>query len=466
MDVFINSVCKFMAVCFTFVCLICLGLAPSLPAYAKGEELVILTTFSNEPLVPLVKEFNRMHTDVKVKVIHRRASSSLQLLKKSYSDHIDLLLTSSPYIINHLANANKLGEVDHSHHTQAKLQPYILPAPKQAMPIGYSGAGITWNQDYLDTHHLPTPSKFIDLANPAYFGHVTMSTPSRSGTTKLMLESQLTQYGWEQGWRNIMNVAANLATLSSRSFGVSDAIAKGSQGLGPTIDSYAHILQRKLDYVKFSYDTDFTLMPTYVAVIKRDQIDQAAQDFIAMLRSEKVQSFMWQSNFAKHSMQNMALAQQEHVALNLDTMMTREYGITFLFDVAVTQQLPVLTDTWQAIIQAQQQTLSNQHNSRRSQGSTHSKETTDKKADSSNYQENPILLAVQQLLFEAPMTEAEFEQHVARLAKLQQVDDHNTAYALAQEEWELLVRQRLHQRHQQISDMLQQFNSQRSVGGL
>ncbi|MCV5959067.1 ABC transporter substrate-binding protein, partial [Escherichia coli] len=123
------------------------------------------------------------------------------------------------------------------------------------------------------------PKRFQDLTNPPYFGHVTMSTPSRSGTTQLMVESVLSQYGWQEGWRILLNVGANLATISSRSFGVADYIAKGKFGIGPTIDSYALIAQRKFDYVGFAYDQDFTLMPTYIAQINRGKSDKLAESF-------------------------------------------------------------------------------------------------------------------------------------------------------------------------------------------
>ncbi|MCV5391904.1 ABC transporter substrate-binding protein, partial [Escherichia coli] len=75
--------------------------------------------------------------------------------------------------------------------------------------FGYSGAGIVWNKDYLAANHLPEPKRFQDLTNPPYFGHVTMSTPSRSGTTQLMVESVLSQYGWQGGWRILLHVGAN-----------------------------------------------------------------------------------------------------------------------------------------------------------------------------------------------------------------------------------------------------------------
>lgn len=87
--------------------LLSFGVLPSVTQAAE-RELVILTTFSREPLLPLVEEFSRRYEGVEVQIIHRRAQSSVQLLNKSYIQNIDLVLSSSPYLMQHLAQSGKL----------------------------------------------------------------------------------------------------------------------------------------------------------------------------------------------------------------------------------------------------------------------------------------------------------------------------------------------------------------------
>lgn len=223
---------------FIMPCLL-LSLGVSTQAQAAERELVILTTFSREPLLPLVEEFSRRYQGIEVQIIHRRAQSSVQLLNKSYIQNIDLVLSSSPYLMQNLAQSGKLAALPEPMQTPEWLKPYALPMTEHVATIGYSGAGLVWNQDYLKTHQLPEPKQFSDLAKPVYFGHVTMSTPARSGTTQMMVESILAKYGWQKGWEILLRVGANLATASARSFGVSDYIANGQFAVGPTIDSYA-----------------------------------------------------------------------------------------------------------------------------------------------------------------------------------------------------------------------------------
>ncbi len=416
--------------------LVFLGMGVCVPAYAQKEQLVILTTFSREPLQPLVAEFNKIHKNIEVKLIHRRTSSSIQLLSKSYIDNIDLILTSSPYLMSHLINANKLVDMPLKFKAPEWLMPYVLPSSSKVVTIGYSGAGIVWNQDYFDSHQLPLPMGFSSLADPVYFGHVTMSTPSRSGTTQMMLESVLAQYGWDEGWKIILNVAANFATISSRSFGVSDTISRGGLGVGPTIDSYAHILQRKLDYVRFSYDKDFTLMPTYVGMIKQTTNDEHALTFVEMLLSQKTQSQMLKNSFSKYSITDDQLVRNPHVSLNMNTLMRREIGINLLFDTAITKRLALLSDTWLSIINSEQR-----------------------------FQLDPDkLLLVQKAkeqIFMMPASLNEFDSQMAVFAELK--DDSSaegTAQFLAsKEEWLHQIRTKLNENQMRANDLLKQLNS-------
>lgn len=328
-------------------------------AMATDNELVILTTFSQAPITALVDDFKQHYPEAEVRVVHRRTQSSLQLLSKSYMQDIDLVLSSSPFLMQDLVNQHRLTDMSSRVQVPEWLAPYLLPNKDKVIAFGYSGAGVVWNKDYVTANQLPEPSRFQDLTNPLYFGHVTMSTPSRSGTTQLMVESVLSQYGWEKGWSILLNIGANLATISSRSFGVADYIAKGKLGLGPTIDSYALIAKRKFDYVGFSYDKDFTLMPTYIAQVNRGKSDKLAEFFISHILSQGVQEQMEASTFAKTALNDAARYYGENPVLNMDQVMPRERLINLVFDTAITKRLPELQDAWLTLIKMKRQAHGN-----------------------------------------------------------------------------------------------------------
>ncbi|EHE0023130.1 ABC transporter substrate-binding protein [Vibrio cholerae] len=413
--------------------LLTLGVLPA-QLHAAERELVILTTFSREPLLPLVEEFSRRYQGVEVQIIHRRAQSSVQLLNKSYIQNIDLVLSSSPYLMQHLAQSGKLVTLPEPMQTPEWLKPYALPITEQVATIGYSGAGLVWNQDYLKTHQLPEPKQFSDLAKPIYFGHVTMSTPARSGTTQMMVESILAKYGWQKGWDILLRVGANLATASARSFGVSDYIANGQFGVGPTIDSYALILGRKLDYVQFVYDESFTLMPTYVAQVRQNHNDQYAKAFIELLMSSSVQSNMEGNDFAKHSVQDKSLFNEHFTRLPMGSIIRREECINALFDLAITKQLPQLKDTLLAVLEAKMQFA------RRSS----------------------VLAKIAQIehtVFTMPITEQEVDALAAQLsppAELSEEQQAEHAMLLAEKghEWQTRLEKQLEQANQQLKILL------------
>jgi phosphoglycerate transport regulatory protein PgtC len=75
-----------------------------------------------------------------------------------------------------------------------------------------------WNTRYMAANKLPAPKEWADLVKPEYFGHVAMSSPSRSGTTHLTVETILQGEGWEKGWTQLLQIAGNCAAVTDRSF--------------------------------------------------------------------------------------------------------------------------------------------------------------------------------------------------------------------------------------------------------
>ena len=110
------------------------------------------------------------------------------------------------------------------------LAPHTLGLGNKVAVVGYSSSGIMYNRHYLAKYQLPLPTTWQQLASPLFMGHVMMSSPSQSGTTHMMVESVLQQYGWQQGWALLMRLGGNLSAITARSFGVSDGISRGLAG--------------------------------------------------------------------------------------------------------------------------------------------------------------------------------------------------------------------------------------------
>ncbi|MGF1763763.1 ABC transporter substrate-binding protein [Aliivibrio kagoshimensis] len=321
---------------------------------AKNDSntLVILTTLSEKPLQPILDGFKQKYSSAKVKVIHRRTSTSIKLLNQGYIDDIDVVISTSPFLMNKLNELQLLKAVPSKYNPPAWLAAHIMVDDNRAVAVGYSGAVILWNKDYLAMNKLPQPTRWEDLAKPDFFQHITMSTPTRSGTTQMMIESILQHYGWDEGWRLLLNIGANLATISSRSFGVSESISRGIVGAGPVIDSYALNLTN-LSFLSYSYLSNVALMPSLVGVLNTQDQNRLTTQFLDYFLSNSVQSTISSNSFAKQPINDPKLAKNVHFILDKEVMTRREQLINTLFDLAITQQLPQLQDTWLSIIKAQ-----------------------------------------------------------------------------------------------------------------
>lgn len=326
-----------------------LGLTASLlscSAFSSQSKLIVLSTFSKGSLEVLAETFEHTYPDVDVEFIYRRTKSSVELLSRGNSHDVDLILTSSPLLIKKLLEQDKISPIRYGADTPDWLEEFVLLPSDEIDVFAYSGAGIVWNDDYLKAHQLPVPGSVIELTNSVYIEHVTMAPPGRSGTTQLMLESLLTKYGWEEGWRIILNIGANLGTVSSRSFTVSDYVAKGEFGLGITIDTHALLLQNNFDHLNFRYADDFTLFPTYLAKLNKYPLNASIEAFVSMVHSKQFQTSLAQNAFSKSSLTDKRLHRDNLPVLNLNNMMEREELVNLIFDIAVTERLPALRELW------------------------------------------------------------------------------------------------------------------------
>lgn len=380
--------------------------------HANQEQLVILTTFSSEPISELTEEYKHRYPDVDIKLMHRRTQSAIQLLNKSFIKdvNVDVVLSSSPFMMQELHKRGQLARVTFANELPNWLAPFVLPDKRYVTSIGYSGAGLVWNNDYLAANGLNRPQRFSDLTSFEYFGHLTMSTPSRSGTTQMMVESLLARYGWDKGWQILLNVAANLGTVSSRSFSVSDHVAKGQFGIGPTIDSYALVLKDQFDHVDFIYDQDFTLMPTYIGVLRPSEKNLVTRQFVELLLSQQVQSTMLTSSISKHAITDASLYSEAIPHLAIEKMMAREKLVNLIFDEMVTKRLPELQDVWFSLMMLAQ-------NAERTQAL------------------DDLIVELKEQLFLVPTSEQSLEDYAIKIAKEMNHDgmDYGTERAMLAE---------------------------------
>lgn len=294
-----------------------------------------------------------------IRTLNRTSASLEQLLDTANAENVDLVLTSSPMLLQHLQEHQKLAPFSGAPAASQRLVPESIRATSVA--VAMSGFGLLINRSALATRHLPAPADWDDLTDPRYQGALLMSSPSRSDTNHLMVESLLQQKGWLKGWQTLLASAGNLVTISSRSFGVADKIKSGLGVAGPVIDNYANLLLND-PHLAFIYFPQSAVSPTYVAVLKNSQHASEARRFIRYLLSPEGQRILADANTGKYPVTpltagNPRAAQQavlmNQPPLNYRLILKRQRLVQRMFDTAISFRLAQLKDAWRALHSAE-----------------------------------------------------------------------------------------------------------------
>ncbi len=178
---------------------------------AQRNELVMATTFSPGATAWIIQRWQTEPESVMIRTLNRTSASLEQLLYTANVENVDLILTSSPMLLQHLQEHQKLAPFDDAPAESQNLVPESIRATSVAVAI--SGFGLLINRPALSVKHLPAPADWDDLALPIYQDALLMSSPSRSDTNHLMVESLLQQKGLVQKYENNNSIKPG-ATLS------------------------------------------------------------------------------------------------------------------------------------------------------------------------------------------------------------------------------------------------------------
>lgn len=333
-----------------------IGLSSLFNSASAAEPLVVLTTFSEEPMGALFEEFKQLNPDVPIQVVYRRTGPALKWVKQSSIHPVDMIISSTPTFFRDLDNAGLIVAPSERYEMPPWLKIHDLTKSNKTIALGYSGITIMYNQRYLEKNNLSISHTWKDLAAAQFSGHIMMSTPNNSGTTHMMVEGVLKQKGWIQGWALLREIGGNLASVSARSFGVSESISRGLVGAGVAIDSYAVDSKDKFDFTNFNYLPNTVILPTYISVTSRGRSKANVEKLIQYFLSTNGQKLISSSAVAKRSLTDARLAKSTQPVINEEVLFNRADIINSLFDQVITYQLPKLQLAWKLIHQAEAST--------------------------------------------------------------------------------------------------------------
>ena len=249
----------------------------------------------------------------------------------------------------------------------AKVGNYPVNDP-EGMYLGQAlaGYGIMWNTRYLKANSIPEPREWADLTKAVYFGHVANSSPSRSGTVHLTVETILQGEGWGKGWEQLLQISGNCAAITERSFGVPDGVSNGQFGVGLVIDFFGLAAKNSGQPVEFVYPSVTAIVPANIALVAGAKSPEGGKRFIQFALSDEGQQLLLQKDISRLPVLPATYAKappgypnpysgtiKAKVNFDSDLSESRYYVVVSLFDQLVTFRLKELQAATKAIHDAE-----------------------------------------------------------------------------------------------------------------
>jgi ABC-type Fe3+ transport system substrate-binding protein len=352
-----------------------LALAAAL-AFASGTALAgtvtVITSFPKELTAAYKAAFEKANPDIKVEILNKNTVAGIAFVRETAAgQRPDVFWASAPDAFEVLKRDNLLqaaADVDNKA-IPAKIGNYPINDPKgfykgQAL----AGYGIMYNTRYLKANKLVAPKEWDDLLKREWFGHVAMTSPSRSGTMHLTVETILQGEGWDAGWSKILQMAGNSAQVTERSFGVPDGINNGQFGAGPVIDFFGLAGKYSGFPVDFVYPAMTSIVPANIALIAGGKNTAEAKKFVQFTLSQAGQELLLDPKISRlpvlaySSFGNkipagypdpQAIVKRAKVNFNADLSEDRYAVVHSLFDQTITFRLKELQAATKAIHEAE-----------------------------------------------------------------------------------------------------------------
>ena len=268
--------------------------AAAIAAHAQ-QQVTIITSFPKDLTEVYRRAFETRNPGTKVEVLNRGTSAAIAFVREAPAgNRPDVFWASAPDAFEVLAKEKLLEKYSGANPAvPAKIGAYPINDP-QGFYYGQAlaGYGLMWNTRYLKANKLREPREWADLVKPEYFGHLAISSPSRSGTTHLTIETILQGEGWEKGWRDILQIAGNCAAITERSFGVPDGVNNGQFGIGLVIDFFGLSAKASGFPVEFIYPSVTAIVPANIGLVAGARNAELGKRFIAFTLSTEGQELL------------------------------------------------------------------------------------------------------------------------------------------------------------------------------
>jgi ABC-type Fe3+ transport system substrate-binding protein len=347
---------------------------------AAQSTVTVITSFPKELTAAYKAAFEKRNPGIKLEILNKNTVAGIAFVRETApGQRPDIFWASAPDAFEVLKRDNLLlpGKELADARAPAKIGNYPINDP-QGFYLGQAlaGYGIMYNVRYLKANKLAPPQEWTDLLKPEWFGHVAMTSPSRSGTMHLTVETILQGEGWDRGWNQILRMAGNSAAITERSFGVPDGINNGQFGAGPVIDFFGLAGKYSGFPVEFVYPSVTSVVPANIALIQGGKNTADARKFVAFALSPEGQELLLDPKISRLPVLPLsafgakvppgypdaqAIAKRAKVQFNADLSEDRYQLVQSLFDQTITFRLKELQAATQAIHEAEAKLAGRKH---------------------------------------------------------------------------------------------------------
>lgn len=335
---------------------------------AQAGTVTVVTSFPKELTQAYKSAFEKANPGIKIEILNKNTVQGIAYVRElPVGQRPDVFWASAPdafEVLSGLKLLEPIGDLANKS-APAKVGAYPINSPDNLyLGQALAGYGLMWNTRYMAANKVPAPKQWADLAKPVYFGHVAMSSPSRSGTTHLTVETLLQGEGWEKGWSQLLQISGNSAAITERSFGVPDGVNNGQFGIGLVIDFFGLAGKYSGFPVEFVYPDVTAVVPANIALVTGGKNTPEARKFISYTVSQEGQELLYNPKISRLPIlppeamggktpagypNPFEIAKRAKVQFNSDLSETRYNVVSAMFDQTITFRLKELQAATKAI---------------------------------------------------------------------------------------------------------------------
>lgn len=335
---------------------------------AQAGTVTVVTSFPKELTQAYKAAFEKANPEIKIEILNKNTVQGIAYVRElPVGQRPDVFWASAPdafEVLTGLKLLEPIGDLANKA-APAKVGAYPINSPDNLyLGQALAGYGLMWNTRYMAANKVPAPKQWADLMKPVYFGHVAMSSPSRSGTTHLTVETLLQGEGWEKGWSQLLQISGNSAAITERSFGVPDGVNNGQFGIGLVIDFFGLAGKYSGFPVEFVYPDVTAVVPANIALVSGGKNAAEARKFISYTVSQQGQELLYNPKISRLPIlppeamggktpagypNPFEIAKRAKVQFNSDLSETRYNVVSAMFDQTITFRLKELQAATKAI---------------------------------------------------------------------------------------------------------------------